>query len=211
MSADIKYILAMCCVLPAIAGIYRYNKIDSKYHPFIYMMVLTAVTETIIYLSQKFPAFRYFPSVTANIYMLANFSLFLYFVNINGYLNKKGMQFFFAVATLVCVINYIYLHTFFLAFYYLLCYVSACMLVLSIEILSRQTMAIKHKLVNNFWFWFSSFSIIYNAFTLLTFGLYVFAINDTAKGKAIGALQIFSNTVCYIFFIVAMLKIPKKK
>jgi hypothetical protein len=211
MNADIKYILAMCCVLPAIAGIYRYKKIDSKYHPFIYMMVLTAVTETIIYLSIKFPAFRYFPSVTANIYMLANFSLFLYFVCINGYLSKKGMQLLFAVAAAVCLINYICLHTFLSAFYYLLCYVSACMLIISIDILSRQTMAIKYKLANNFWFWFSSFSIIYNAFTLLTFGLYVFAIDHTAKGKAIGAIQQVSNTVCYIFFIVAMLKIPEKK
>jgi hypothetical protein len=132
-------------------------------------------------------------------------------VYINGYLSKKVMQLLFAVATVVCLINCIYLGTILLAFYYLLCYVSAAMLIISIDILSRQTMAIKYKMVNNFWFWLSSFSIIYNAFTLLVFGLYIFAMSDTPKGKAIGTIQQISNTVCYMFFIVAMLKIPEKK
>jgi hypothetical protein len=175
------------------------------------MMILTAVIETIYYLAAKFSGFGQLPRLAVNTYMLVNFALFLHFVNINGYLSKKSLRWMFAVAVLVCLINYIYLQTFLAAFYYLLCYVSAIMLIISIDILSRQTMAIKYKLVNNFWFWLSSFSIIYNAFTLLIFGLYFFTMRDTPKGKAIGVIQHFSNTVCYIFFALAMLKIPEKK
>ena len=85
------------------------------------------------------------------------------------------------------------------------------MLYVSINILSRQTIAIKYKLINNCWFWISSFSIIYNAFTLLIFGLYFFAMFNTPKGKAIGDIQHFANLVCYVFFAVAIIKIPEKK
>jgi hypothetical protein len=210
MNADIKYMLAMCCVLPAIVGVFRYNKIDSRYYPFIYMMIITAVLETIIFLSIKFPKSGYSPSVAINIYMLVNFALFLNFANINTYLRKKSMHWLLAAAVPVCIFNFIYLQTFLQPFYYLLCYVSAVMLIISIDILSRQTMVIKYKLVNNCWFWISSFSIIYNAFTLLIFGLYFFAISD-ARGKAIGDIQHFANAFCYIFFAVAILKIPEKK
>jgi hypothetical protein len=203
----------MGCVLPAAVGMYRYNKMDSKYHPFIYMMILTMLIETIIYSSNKFKFAGYggFWQLAVNIYMLLNFGLFLYFTKTNGYLNKRVMQGLLVLACIVSVFNYFYEHTVLRTFFYQLCFVSVTMLLISIDILSRQTMAIKYKLVNNFWFWFSSFSIIYNALTLLVFGLYFFAMHDSPKAKAIGVIQSFTNTICYIFFAVAMLKIPEKK
>lgn len=210
MNADITYMLAMSCVLPAGAGLYRYNKIHNKYHPFIYMMIIAALIETIIYVGIKFPEYAIFLPPAINMYTLLNFVLFLYFTHINGYVSKKWMQWLFIAACIVSAFNYMYEHSFFKTFYYLLCFVSAIMLFVSINILSRQTMAIKYKLVNNCWFWISSFSIIYNAFTLLIFGLYYFAISG-AKGKAIGEIQHFANLVCYLFFTVAILKIPEKK
>ena len=200
----------MSCVLPALIGIYRYNKIHSRYHPFIQMMILAVLIETIIYISIKFPKYGGYWQLAVNVYTLVNFALFLYFTQINGYLSKKAMQWLLAVACLVCLFNYLYEHTVLKTFFYLLCFVSAIMLYVSINILSRQTIAIKYKLINNCWFWISSFSIIYNAFTLLIFGLYYFAISG-AKGKAIGEIQHFANLVCYIFFTVAILKIPEKK
>lgn len=213
MNADITYVLSMSCVLPAIVGIYRYNKTDRKYHAFTYMMILGVLIETIIYISNtlKFAGYSGFWQLSVNIYTFLNFALFLYFTQINGYLNKKLMQWLFAIACIVSLLNYFYEHTLLKTFFYLLCFVSAVMLLISINILSRQTMAIKYKLVNNFWFWVSSFSLIYNAFTLLIFGVYYFTMFDTPEGKAIGDIQHFANFVCYIFFTVAMLKIPAKK
>ena len=203
--------LAMSCVFPALIGIYRYYKIHSKYHPFIQMMILAVLIETIIYFSMKFPKYGSYWQLAVNIYTLINFALFLYFTQINGYLSKKAMQWLLAIACIVSVFNYIYEHTILKTFFYLLCFVSAIMLIISIDILSRQTMAIKYKLINNCWFWISSFSIIYNAFTLLIFGLYYFAMFNTPKGKAIGEIQHFANLICYLFFAVAIIKIPEKK
>jgi hypothetical protein len=211
MNADITYILAMSCVLPALTGIYRYHKIHSKYHPFIQMMILAVLIETIIYISIKFPKYGGYWQLAVNIYTFVNFALFLYFTNINGYLSKRWMQWLLAIGAVVCVFNYMYEHTVLKTFFYLLCFVSAIMLIISIDILSRQTMVIKNKLINNCWFWISSFSIIYNAFTLLIFGLYYFAMFNTPKGKAIGEIQHFANLICYLFFAVAIIKIPEKK
>ena len=174
-------------------------------------MILAVLIETIIYISIKFPQYGGYWQLAVNIYTLVNFVLFLYFTQINGYLSKKAMQWLLAFACLVCLFNYLYEHTVLKTFFYLLCFVSAIMLYVSINILSRQTIAIKYKLINNCWFWISSFSIIYNAFTLLIFGLYFFAMFNTPKGKAIGDIQHFANLVCYVFFAVAIIKIPEKK
>lgn len=210
MNTDIKYMLAMSCVLPALIGIFRYNKIHCKYHPFIYMMILTALIETIYYSAYKFPQLGMLPKLAVNTYMLVNFALFLYFVYLNNYISKRLLQWLLAVACLVCIFNYAYLGTFLQAFSYLLCYVSAVMLIISIDILSRQIMATKEKLVNNFWTWVSSFSIIYNAFTLLIYSQLFFAVTNKQYINPIANIHHFANLICYVFFAVAMLKIPKK-
>jgi hypothetical protein len=211
MHEDIVYLMAMSCVLPAVTGIYKYKRTDKKYHPFIYMMILDVIMETIYFLDIKFPGAGGISPLAVNLYMHLNFGLFLYFVYINSYLTKKAMQLLIIIAVLIGIFNYIYYGTLFTFFYYLLCFVSAVMLIISIDILTRQIMEIKYKLVNNFWFWVSSFSIIYNSFTLLIFGLYVFAMFDTPNGKAIGSIQHFVNAVCYVFFAVAIFRIPEKK
>ena len=54
MNADIEYLMAMSCVLPAATGIYKFTKIDKKFHPFIYMMILDVVIETIFFVLIKF-------------------------------------------------------------------------------------------------------------------------------------------------------------
>jgi hypothetical protein len=212
MDADVTYGLAMSCALPALVGFWRYNKIPRAFHLFIYMMVLTMLIETIVYVNNKFPQHGSYWPLAVNIYTLLNFWVFLYFIRMSGYLAKKTMQWLFVAAIAVAVFNFIYeQNSVFKIFFYLLCYVSAIMLIICIDILSRQTTAIKYKLINNFWFWFSSFSIVYNSFTLLIFGLYFFAMFNTPKGKAIGTIHHFANMICYVFFTVAILKIPKKK
>lgn len=211
MNADITYVLAMSCVLPAAVGLYRYSRIDSKYHPFIFMMILTALVETIFYIALKFTALSMLPRFVVNIYMLINFVLFLYFVYINRYISKQVLQWLLIIAGVICLFNFIYLRTFLKAFYYLLYYVSAVMLIISIDILSRQIMVTGEKLVNNFWAWISSFSIVYNAFTLLIYSQLFFAVTNKQNVHPIANIHHLANLICYVFFAVAILKIPEKK
>ena len=210
MNEDISYLLSMACVIPAVIGIYRLNKIGNQYHPFVYMMILVVLLETIIYFGVKFPDLGRFSRVSINIYMLLNLSLFLYFVHLNNYLGKKIMQGLLIIALLIALLNYIYEGSFIKTFYYLLCFVSVVMLVISIDILTKQIMETKYKLVNNFWFWVSSFSVIYNAFNFLIFGTFIFVLFKINNGKDVGSIQHYANAICYLFFAFAILKIPKK-
>lgn len=210
MNADITYMLAMSCVLPATVGIFRLNKIDKKFHALVYMMILVALLETWIYLGVKYPSLSGLSRLPINIYMLLNLGLFLFFIHSNGHLSKNKMQLLMAAALAVAVFDYIIYNSVSKLFLYLLCFVSVVMLIISIDILSRQIMEIKYKLVNNFWFWFSSASVLYNAFNFLIFGVIVFSLWETKNGQSIADIQHFTNALSYVFFTVAIIKIPKK-
>ncbi|MBL7702602.1 MAG: hypothetical protein JNM14_10140 [Ferruginibacter sp.] len=210
MNEDVKYILAMSCVLPAIAGIFRLSAIDKKFHAFIYMMILVALLETWIYLGIKFPNLGSLSRLPINIYMLLNLALFLFFVYNNGYLGKRKLQLLLLSAVVVAIFDCIYYRSVYNLFLYLLCFVSVVMLVTCIDILSKQITEVRYKLTDNFWFWFSSASILYNAFNFLIFGVLVFSLMKTKKGQSIADIQHLSNAFSYLLFTVAILKIPKK-
>ena len=211
MNADVKYILSMSCVLPALVGIYRFNKIHKKFRPFIYMMLLDTVIETIYYLASKFALVSNFSKMAVNIYILFSFALFLYLVYINGYLTKKVKQALLIAAFIIAAINYFYLGTMFKTFTVLFCFIWSLSLIISIDILSRQIMALNEKLLNNFWFWVSSAYILYNAFNLLVYGPVFFLNPDPRNGEAIGNIQHFANAASYIFFAIAIFRIPEKR
>jgi len=211
MDAGLTYIMAMSCTIPAAAGIYRYKRIGKKFHPFIFMMLLDMLIETIFYLSIKNPALGRFPQLAVNLYILINFALFLYLVHINNYVGKIVMQLLFAAAMAMAVFNYFYAGTLFKTFSFLFCFIWLVNLIISIDILSRQIMALNEKLFNNFWFWVSSAYILYNAFNLLIFGQVFFATTGTSNEKAIGNIQHFVNVACYLFYAIAIFRIPAKK
>jgi hypothetical protein len=210
MNAELTYLMAMSCSLPAGTGIARIKKIEKKYHPFIYMMVLDTILETFYYLAFKFPSMGSFPKLAVNLYLLLNLVLFLYFIYLNNYLPKKWALWLFTSAMLVGMANYFYTGTLFQTLTFL--FIHACLinLFVSIDILCRQIMALNEKLFNNFWFWFSSVYILYNALNLIVFGPLFFAPTNTGNGKAIGDIQHFVNVACYLFFAVMIMRIPAK-
>lgn len=211
MDAALTYIMAMSCTIPAAAGIYRYKRIGNKFHPFIFMMLFDMVIETVFYLSIRFPAMGNFPQLAVNVYILINFALFLYLVHINNYLSKKLMQLLFAAAMVIAVAHSIYAGTVFKTLTVLFCFIWSVNLIISIDILSRQIMALNEKLFNNFWFWVSSAYILYNAFNLLVFIPVFFTTMDAPNGKAIGNIQHFVNVACYLFYAIAIFRIPAKR
>ncbi len=201
----------MTCTIPAAAGIYRYKNIGSKFHPFVFMMLCDMVVETIFYISIKYEALGSFPMLAVNLYILVNFGLFLYLVHINNYLGKSLMQLLAVAALVVAVVNYFYAGTVFKTFTILFCFIWSVNLIISIDILSRQIMALNEKLFNNFWFWVSSAYILYNAFNLLVFMPVFFTSIDAPNGKAIGNIQHFVNVACYLFYAIAIFRIPGKR
>jgi hypothetical protein len=211
MSDEMKYIMGMTCALPALVCLWRHKKTDSRYHAFMYMMLLIMPVETIRFMAIKKFLSDDIDTLCTNLYMLINFGLFLYLTYINNYISKRLLQYFIAAALVMGLANCLKEGSAFVFFYYLLCFVSIVMLFISIDILSRQIMETGTKLLQLFWFWFAGISVIYHAYTLLTFGLYVFSLADTPNGKAIGVIQTYIVAACYILYIFAALKIPAKK
>ena len=111
MNEDIRYLLATVCVFPAAIGIYKYKRVNSSFHPFIYMMLLDVIVETIIYIYIKFPQLGHKQFIAVNIYMLLNFFLFLSLVTSYNYLNKKGAVVLFVIAVIFGTGNFIYSKT----------------------------------------------------------------------------------------------------
>lgn len=205
MSLDIRFLLTMFGIFPAIIGFIKYKRVDKLYHPFIFMMWLEIFIEIIDYLSQKIPQARNIGYVFIDCYTIINFILFLLFVSNFKFISKNKSTILLAIALVVGTLNLFLSHTFGLLFY-LIFYVSFIMLAISIDILTKQTMAIKQQLINNFWFWLSGTSIIYNAQLLLIFSTYFLAIHF----KTLGYIFTFVNASCYILYAIAMFKIPNK-
>ncbi|MFN8244327.1 MAG: hypothetical protein U0X40_09780 [Ferruginibacter sp.] len=210
MNAGINFILAMSCAIPAFVGLYRYNRIDRKYHLFIYMMLLDWVTELIIYLAGKSSTAKVMAQVTVNIYTLLYFILFIRFVYQNQYLSKRTVYLLLGAAGIAAMANFIYLRGFSSHSFYLLLFGSLVMLFISINILSKQILELKVSIARNFWFWVSCCWVLYNAFNLLIFGLYFLALFNTANGKAIGIIQHFVNAACYLVYAVIIFRIPER-
>ena len=201
----------MVALIPAIIGIYLFNKISSSFRLFIYMIWLDVIIETILYLYIKSPSLPRIQHAFLNFYMLVNFFVFLHFLYKNNYIVKKRVQALQITALVVFVANCVFFKSITQTFFYLLCFVSFTMMLLSIDILSKQMMSVKQHMIKNFWFWMSVASIIYNAQTLLIFALYFFALSNTKNGNAIGLIETYVHAGCYLIFCIALFNIPLKQ
>ncbi len=193
----------MSCVIPAVLGIIKLNRVNGKYYPFIFMMILDVFVELLNFFTGNMEFI--------NLYLFLTFGLFLYFVNINKYLSKRWMEIFLASAIVLLAFNMLKNGVLSALSYYEVCFISTILLFVSIDVLSSQVFSVKISLVKSFWFWFGIGSILMYGYSLLLFGLYFFTLKNTPQGKAIGDIWNFVNMLCYVFYSVAILKIPVAK
>jgi hypothetical protein len=210
MDKNTETILGLSCIIPSIIGIVKYKQLDKKYYYFIYLMWLDFLTEfSIIILKRVFLITN--ANFVVNYYLVINFIFFLVFIWQNKFITKQLVFILTASALIVTVLNHIYNKSFFDFNFFILCFVSICKLFISIHVLSNQIFETNTKPLKNFWFLFSCCAIIYDAFTLLIFGLYFFSLFSTAGGRTVLYIHHFVNVFCYLFFAFIILKIPKKR
>jgi len=78
MNPVITFALAMSCTIPALIGLIRYAKIDSAFHPFIWVVVYDFITELIaglpIILKQDensmYAVYTFYPFISSFLYLL---------------------------------------------------------------------------------------------------------------------------------------------
>jgi hypothetical protein len=210
MSNTLIRIFSFACLLPLLIGLIRYKKIDKKYHPFIYVMLADFTIELLLLIFNKSLFPKSYNNVAFHIYFLLYFYFSLQFCYTNKFISKKITTTLLAIALPVMLFNDWFNNWVMMFPYYFLSFMSAVMLFMYINILSKQVLAVNSKLRNNFWFWVSSFSILYHAFTLLIFGLYFFSLFNTPNGRSILEIHHYVNALSYIAFAFAILIIPAK-
>jgi hypothetical protein len=210
MSSNYKEILGLACLFPSIIGLFRYKRIDRKYHQFVYIMLADSIIElfstsfNLLMLSKKYI------NVGFHIYFPIYFYFSLQFFIANKFISKKIKTTLLATFLPVMLFNDWYNNWAIMFPFYFLSFMSTVLLFIYINILSKQILAVNNKLKYNFWFWVSSFSILYHAFTLLIFGLYFFSLFDTPNGRSILEIHHYVNALSYIAFAFAILIIPAK-
>jgi hypothetical protein len=211
MTDETRYLFAMTCVLPALVGFYLYRKMQPRYHLLIYMMLLDAVTETIVFIGIKNTSFTPIADCWTNAYMIITLSFFLTFVKRNGYIKKQLLWVFVAVAVILAVYEFYKEGSPFQTFYSLLLfYMYGVTLFIAINILSKQVTVVNTRLSRNFWFWAGCLFIVQNAYGVFVFGIYHFALLEPIDNKMIGMLTTSVNAVCYCLFAVVMFLVPKR-
>jgi hypothetical protein len=209
MDKNTEMILGMSCIIPCIVGIIKYTKIEKKYIFFIYIMWLDFFVEFSNIILKKVFLIKN-TTFGINTYLIINFIFFLILILQNKFIQKKIVFILIALSIIIAVGNNLYNNSFSKFNFFVLCFVSICKLFISIHILSRQIFETYIKPLNNFWFLFSCCAIVYDAFTLLIFGLYFFSLFSTEGGRTVVYIHHFINVFCYLFFAFVILKIPKK-
>jgi hypothetical protein len=210
MTKTLQYILGFTCLIPCMVGIYKHKKIDKKYHPFIYMIVADFIIESINFLIKYVFKINLLSQLHFNFYLFIYFYLFMKLAYLNNFITKKTRNILFFVWAIVAICNTI-LNESFNELYRLVFVFSAIVaLYIYTNILSVQILEVNTKITKNFWFWASSFSILYNAFLILLFNLIFFSFAKTPNGRAILNIHYYINAITYLFFAYAIYIIPEK-
>jgi hypothetical protein len=211
MTPEVNYLIAMSCAVPTVVGFLRWKKIPKQYKVFVYLQLLAVLSETGVYLFRYvWPGCNCWPLVI-NTYTFIFLGVSLWFFKKHGYV-KDGVYKWLLLGMVLCTFwNYAY-ENFDVTkpFFYPLGYTATVLLIIGTRILSLQTMATHSKLVDNFWFWFSSFTVIKSAIALLIFGAYYFALFNTPEGKSIARIHHIVSMLCYLTLTIAVFKIPKR-
>lgn len=201
MLPALEMAMQMSCIIPATIGLCLFNKIPAKYYPLCLMMIVDVVAEIYNHGTQT--------KVLFNLYGFVNFVLFITFVYSNDFLSKRIFQLLILVA-IICS-GSIFLKHGILAkpIYTVISLFYSIILFIAINILSKQIFAIKERLVNNFWFWFSVSCVLYYGYAMLLFGLSILDLKNTPYYQSMNNIWTFVNLAYYVLISVAIFKTTK--
>ena len=130
---------------------------------------------------------------------------------INNFITKKTRNILFIFWAIVAICNTIINESFNELYRLVFVFSAIVALYIYTNILSVQVLEVNTKITKNFWFWASSFSILYNAFLILLFNLIFFSFAKTPNGRAILNIHYYINAITYLVFAYAIYIIPEKQ
>lgn len=174
------YIVVLNCSIPAFFGCFYRERIDKSVYPFIYSLVLTLITELLAILSE-IENIVYLKSIVYNIFLVANFALFLHFFVLNKIFTKKTTLYLFYLIALANLLEVVLM--------------PKNSIIMLTSILESAVITIGClKMISNAVF-FSKEPLIYNFIFIVAFSTIVLSLFD-----------IFNSIVCYSVILTVELK-----
>jgi hypothetical protein len=210
MTKTLQFLLGFTCIIPSIIGLFKLKKIEKKYHSFIYMIVADFLIEAINFLVKYVFEIKHPFQFLFNFYLFIYFYFFMKLAYLNNFITEKIRNILLFLWLIVAIFNTILIGGCNDVFRIVLVFSASVILYIYTNILSVQVLEINVKITKNFWFWASSFSILYNAFLILLFSLLFFSFAKTPNGRAILNIHYYINAITYLVFAYAIYIIPEK-
>jgi hypothetical protein len=203
MQLSLTFLLAMSCGLPAIVGLFQYRQAEDNIKPFIYIVWLAFLTELIA----KFGVTLFAPKLTGavyNLYIPLNFSFYLLFFYKNKIINKQKMQLFLAASLLVWVGCIAYKHSLQIVAMYAQMFNAIIIVLLAIELLTKQVFQFRQPLHKNLFFWFVCGCVLQSLFFILIATLLLLGTDYDALRTKMYFIYGFANALTYLIFMIAL-------
>jgi len=211
MTFNLTFILALVTIFPAVVGAWQHNKVDSRFHPFIYAMILAFINELMfkVAIVCKWPLILRFGIY--NCYIPLNFYLFALFFSCMGVISRKTMLILLTVVLLCMAGTAIYLNSIseILMFAAIVSY--AIIGILSANLLGRNVINPARKRENKFSFIMSTTALVMCVFLVFIAGYSQLATSSFLFRLDLFKVQAFINAACYLSFTFAILCLPKTK
>lgn len=210
--ADISFIMAMSCAPPALIGLYKYKRVDKKFHPFLLAMVLSLMTELIIKVIIKSEAWTWY-YIAGDIYYLVNVLLYqAFFIRVLELKNRKT-NLFFTTGFLVCVVaNLLIKNPLSSLILYAAFLFSVFIFVQATRLLRNQVFQTGITLLRNPLFYIAAGCIIYNIFFMFIQGVF-FVFGTDLEWLTNNSFYIEKgfNVFTYLLFTIGILWMPKTR
>lgn len=212
MNENLRFLLAITCGIPAVAGVIMFKKIDRRFHALVYLLVLALATELI----QEWCVVSKEPqginNVITNIYTLINPPVTIWFFYRVGVIKTKQGAFIYGLIFLfIYVANAFYVRSIFIV--YLVAIMASFIIIvkLCIDGIGMQTFNSDFPWFADGLFLYCAINVLYSAYLIFLFSLRFFGVPaDNEINVAIASMYYYINAGCNLLTLWAILCIPKK-
>jgi hypothetical protein len=210
MNENLKFLLAVTCILPAAAAVIFFREIDKEYRTLIYILLLALVTEVLQKINHVSIKSAYVAVAIFNTFILANTIMHIvFFFNVGIITNKMVAFMYFICFSLAYAACGTYNRTLFSPYVSVAIFSYFMILQLSIKGIVMQTFK------ENAWakdglFLYCCINIIYSSFFVLTFTLRFFGIENSVINRPITDLHNYINAACYLLTLWPVLCLRNK-
>jgi len=209
MNTIVAFLLSQLILLPIIAGLVRFRRLDKSYQPFFLLLIIGFLTEVIGFIVIKGGGSNF---VIVNIYVLIEWGLIAWQFHVWGFLRQKKRLFYALLAfTTVCWIieNLVFHHITGIVPYFRFLYFFFIVL-LSINKINFMITHENRNLFRNPKFLICIGFIIYFIYMIVDFWAFEISLLGAATiSRRIHFLMAYINVFTNIIYAIAFLLIPK--